>query len=169
MRTALVSGFLFYATGLIALGFDVAARGISTAPQCHGDGTTSRRCSKSPSACRFIARSFSPLRFFPVSGTVYYTGNERSRALLCRVAPIIRKAYPFVIIGAYVIPLMHQSSLAVCFCSPGPKSTLSGNRPSCPALSDRPYSVAGLHDLSPHDRLSSLCTRSRRLCSYGTG
>jgi Ni/Fe-hydrogenase subunit HybB-like protein len=129
MRTALVSGFLFYATGLIALGFDVGRPwnfySAAMPWRWNNESAMLEISICMPLYCA-VFLSFEILPLF--LERVYYTGNERSRALLCRVAPIIRKAYPFVIIGAYVIPLMHQSSLGGL----GPKSTLSGNRPSCP-------------------------------------
>jgi len=74
---------------------------------------------------RFLSFEILPL----ILERVYYTGNERSRALLSRVAPLIRKSTPSVIIGAYVIPLMHQSSLGrlTAFWLE-PRSILFGNR-----------------------------------------
>jgi Ni/Fe-hydrogenase subunit HybB-like protein len=65
---------------------------------------------------------------------VYYTGNERSRAFLNRIAPMIRKAYPFVIIGAYVIPLMHQSSLGGLLLLAGTKINPLWQSPMMPLL-----------------------------------
>jgi len=41
----------------------------------------------------------------------YYTGTDATKAFLLLCAPTVRRIYPFVIIGAYVLPMMHQSSL----------------------------------------------------------
>jgi len=54
--------------------------------------------------------------------------------LLHRVAPMIRKVYPFVIIGAYVIPLMHQSSLGGLLLLAGTKINPLWQSPVMPLL-----------------------------------
>jgi hypothetical protein len=41
----------------------------------------------------------------------YYTGGDTTQSILRAIAPLLRRIYPFVIVGAYVLPLMHQSSL----------------------------------------------------------
>src|SRR5208282_2861832 len=41
----------------------------------------------------------------------YYTGTDATKAFLRLCAPPLRRIYPFMLIGAYVFPLMHQSSL----------------------------------------------------------
>ena len=41
----------------------------------------------------------------------YYTGSDATKALLQRWAPALRRIYPFMLTGAYLFPLMHQSSL----------------------------------------------------------
>jgi Ni/Fe-hydrogenase subunit HybB-like protein len=41
----------------------------------------------------------------------YYTGAAATKAFLLLCAPTVRRIYPFVIIGAYVLPMMHQSAL----------------------------------------------------------
>src|SRR5271167_192087 len=56
MRTALVSGFLFYATGLIALGFDVGRAWNFYSIVMPGAGTPNRRCSRFAFACQCTAQ-----------------------------------------------------------------------------------------------------------------
>jgi Ni/Fe-hydrogenase subunit HybB-like protein len=135
MRTALVSGFLFYATGLIALGFDVGRPwnfySAAMPWRWNNESAMLEISICMPLYCA-VFLSFEILPLF--LERVYYTGNERSRALLCRVAPIIRKAYPFVIIGAYVIPLMHQSSLGGLLLLAGTKINPLWQSPVMPLL-----------------------------------
>ena len=135
MRTALVSGFLFYATGLIALGFDVGRPwnfySAAMPWRWNSESAMLEISICMPLYCAvFLSFEILPL----ILERVYYTGNQRSRALLCRVAPIIRKAYPFVIIGAYVIPLMHQSSLGGLLLLAGTKINPLWQSPVMPLL-----------------------------------
>jgi Ni/Fe-hydrogenase subunit HybB-like protein len=65
---------------------------------------------------------------------LYYTGGDKARAFLRHIAPLIRKAYPFVIVGAYVIPLMHQSSLGGLLLLAGTKINPIWQSPAMPLL-----------------------------------
>jgi Ni/Fe-hydrogenase subunit HybB-like protein len=112
MRTALVSGFLFYATGLIALGFDVGR------PWNFWNAALPWRWNAESAMLEIgicmplyvaIFLSFEILPIF--LERFYYTSGEKTRAVLRRVAPLLRRIYPFMLIGAYLLPLMHQSSL----------------------------------------------------------
>jgi hypothetical protein len=112
MRTALVSGFLFYATGLLALGFDVGRPWnfySAVLPWRWNSESAMLEISICMPLYCAVFLSFEILPLF--LERIYYTGNDRARDILRLIAPAIRKAYPFVIVGAYVIPLMHQSSL----------------------------------------------------------
>jgi len=135
MRSALVSGFLFYATGLIALGFDVG-RPWNFYSAAMPWRWNSKSAMLEISICMplycavFLSFEILPL----ILERVYYTGNVRSRALLCRVAPMIRKVYPFIITGAYVIPLMHQSSLGGLLLLAGTKINPLWQSPVMPLL-----------------------------------
>jgi len=112
MRTALVTGFLFYATGLIALGFDVGRAWnfwhvlLPWHWNRHSAMLEVAVCM--PLYCAvFLAFENLPL----VLERLYYTGGDATRATLRGAAPFLRAIYPFMITGAYVLPLMHQSSL----------------------------------------------------------
>jgi len=112
MRTALVSGFLLYATGLMALGFDVGRAWnfywvlLPWRWNCESAMLEVAICM--PLYCAvFLAFENLPL----VLERFYYTGSTATKAFLQRNAPALRRIYPFVITGAYVLPLMHQSSL----------------------------------------------------------
>ena len=112
MRTALVSGFLFYATGLIALGFDVGRAwnfyNIVLPWRWNTESAMLEICFCMPVYCAvFLAFENLPL----VLERFYYTGTDATRGFLRRWAPTLRRIYPFMITGAYVFPLMHQSSL----------------------------------------------------------
>jgi Ni/Fe-hydrogenase subunit HybB-like protein len=112
MRTALVSGFLFYATGLLALGFDVGRPWnfySAVLPWRWNSESAMLEISICMPLYCAVFLSFEILPLF--LERLYYTGNDRARDILRLIAPAIRKVYPFLIIGAYVIPLMHQSSL----------------------------------------------------------
>jgi Ni/Fe-hydrogenase subunit HybB-like protein len=112
MRTALVTGFLFYATGLLALGFDVGRAWnfwhvlLPWHWNTHSAMLEVAVCM--PLYCAlFLAFENLPL----VLERLYYTGGDATRATLRGAAPFLRGIYPFMITGAYVLPLMHQSSL----------------------------------------------------------
>jgi Ni/Fe-hydrogenase subunit HybB-like protein len=112
MRTALVTGFLFYATGLIALGFDVGrAWNFYSALLVWRWNAESAMLEISICmpvyCCIFLAFENLPL----VLERLYYTGNEATKERLRRAAPFLRRMYPYMLTGAYVLPLMHQSSL----------------------------------------------------------
>lgn len=135
MRTALVSGFLFYATGLVALGFDIGRPWnfySAILPWRWNSESAMLEISICMPLYCFIFLSFEILPLF--LERLYYTGNEKARAFLRHVSPLIRKAYPFVIIGAYVIPLMHQSSLGGLLLLAGTKINPIWQSPAMPLL-----------------------------------
>ena len=135
MRTALVSGFLFYATGLIALGFDVGRPWnfySAVMPWRWNSESAMLEISICMPLYCAVFLSFEILPLF--LERLYYTGNEKARAFLRHVSPRIRKVYPFVIIGAYVIPLMHQSSLGGLLLLAGDKINPLWQSPAMPWL-----------------------------------
>ena len=112
MRTALVSGFLFYATGLVALGFDVGRAwnfwNIILPWRWNAESAMLEISFCMPVYCAvFLAFENLPM----VLERFYYTGSDATRARLLQWAPRLRRIYPFMLTGAYVFPLMHQSSL----------------------------------------------------------
>jgi Ni/Fe-hydrogenase subunit HybB-like protein len=135
MRTALVSGFLFYATGLMALGFDVGRPWnfySALMPWRWNRESAMLEISICMPLYCAIFLSFEILPLF--LERLYYTGNPKARAFLRHVSPTIRKAYPFVIVGAYVIPLMHQSSLGGLLLLAGNKINPLWQSPVMPLL-----------------------------------
>jgi Ni/Fe-hydrogenase subunit HybB-like protein len=145
MRTALVSGFLFYATGLIALGFDVGRPwnfwNIILPWRWNAESAMLEVSVCMPLYCAvFLAFENLPL----VLERFYYTGSDRTRATLRRAAPFLRRIYPFVITGAYVLPLMHQSSLGGLLLLAGGKINPLWQTPSLPWLYLLAAGVCGL-------------------------
>jgi len=100
MRTALVSGFLFYATGLVALGFDVGRPwnfySAAMPWRWNSESAMLEISICMPLYCA-VFLSFEILPLF--LERLYYTGNEQARAFLRRVSPWIRKAYASVFPG----------------------------------------------------------------------
>lgn len=145
MRTALVTGFLFYATGLIALGFDVGRVWnfwnilLPWRWNTHSAMLEVGVCM--PLYCAmFLGFENLPL----VLERIYYHGSDATQAKLRRAAPVLRRIYPFVITGAYVLPLMHQSSLGGLLLLAGDKIHPVWQSPVLPLLYVLAAGVAGL-------------------------
>jgi Ni/Fe-hydrogenase subunit HybB-like protein len=135
MRTALVSGFLFYATGLFALGFDVGRPwnfySFVLPWRWNGESAMLEISICMPLYCAvFLLFENLPL----ILERYYYTGTDQTQAVLRGIAPFLRKIYPFVIVGAYVLPLMHQSSLGGLLLLAGNKINPLWQTPFLPLL-----------------------------------
>ena len=145
MRTALVTGFLFYATGLLALGFDVGRAwnfwNILLPWRWNTHSAMLEVAVCMPLYCA-VFLAFENLPF--VLERFYYTGSDATRAALRRAAPFLRRIYPFVITGAYVLPLMHQSSLGGLLLLAGDKIDPLWQTPFLPLLYLLAAGVAGL-------------------------
>jgi len=135
MRTALVSGFLFYATGLVALGFDVGRAWnlynilLPWRWNLHSAMFEIAFCM--PTYCSiFLAFECLPM----VLERFYYTRTDATKAFLRRIAPRLRRIYPFAITGAYILPLMHQSSLGGLMLLAGDKVYSLWQTPMLPLL-----------------------------------
>jgi Ni/Fe-hydrogenase subunit HybB-like protein len=135
MRTALVSGFLFYMTSLFALGFDVGRPwNFYSAAMPWRWNTQSPMLQLCICEPLYIAL-FLTFELVPLFlERLYYTGNEKVRAFLRHFSPVIRKFYPFVIVGAYVIPLIQQSSLGALLLLAGNKINPLWQSPVMPLL-----------------------------------
>jgi len=135
MRTALVSGFLFYATGLVALGFDVGRAwnfwNILLPWRWNSESAMLEISFCMPVYCAvFLAFENLPM----VLERYYYTGSHATRARLRRWAPSLRRIYPYMLVGAYVFPLMHQSSLGGLLLLAGDKINPLWQTPCLPLL-----------------------------------
>ena len=135
MRTALLSGFLFYAAGLLALGGDVGRPWnlwhliLPSTWNAHSAMLEVAVCM--PLYCAvFLGFESLPM----LLERIYYTGNGRVKATLLRWGPRLRRIYPYMIVGAYVLPLMHQSSLGGLLLLAGDKINPLWQSPVLPLL-----------------------------------
>lgn len=145
MRAALASGFLCYATGLIALGLDVGRPwnfyNILMPWRWNAHSAMLEVAICMPLYCAiFLAFENLPM----VLERFYYTGTEKTRGWLRRVAPTLRRIYPFMITGAYVLPLMHQSSLGGLLLLAGSKIHPLWQTPIMPLLYLAAAGVCGI-------------------------
>lgn len=145
MRTALVSGFLFYTTGLVALGFDVGRPWNFWNVLLPWRWNTHSAMLEIAVAMPVYAALFLAFENLPlVLEKVYEIGSERTRAALRAAAPALRRIYPFVITGAYVVPLMHQSSLGGLLLLAGDKIHPLWQTPALPLLYLLAAGIAGV-------------------------
>jgi Ni/Fe-hydrogenase subunit HybB-like protein len=135
MRPALLSGFLFYSTGLVALGFDVGRPwnfySFLLPWRWNAHSAMLEICICMPVYCALFL-AFENLPMF--LERFYYTGTAQTKAFLVRVAPLLRRIYPYMITGAYVLPLMHQSSLGGLMLLGGDKVDPLWQTPALPLL-----------------------------------
>jgi Ni/Fe-hydrogenase subunit HybB-like protein len=135
MRTALVTGFLFYATGLLALGFDVGRPWNFWHALLPWHWNTHSAMLEVAICMPLYVTLFLAFENLPlVLERIYYVGSEKTRARLLRAAPFLRRIYPYVIVGAYVLPLMHQSSLGGLLLLAGDKIDPLWQTPFLPLL-----------------------------------
>ena len=145
MRPALMTGFLFYATGLVALGFDVGRPWnfwnivLPWHWNTHSAMLEVAVCMTTYCAV-FLAFENLPM----VLERVYYTGGAVTRARLRKTAPMLRAIYPYMLVGAYILPLMHQSSLGGLLLLAAGKIHPLWQSPALPLLYLLAAMVAGL-------------------------
>jgi Ni/Fe-hydrogenase subunit HybB-like protein len=113
MRTAVASSFLFYSTGMLALGIDVGRpwnlynMALPWTWNLHSSLFEVAIC---------MTAYVSIFLFFENTGYVIdQTGRLR------RFVPLFKKLYPWMVAGALVLPAMHQSSLGSLMVIAGPK------------------------------------------------
>lgn len=122
MRTALVTSFLFYFTGMIALMVDVGRPWnlwhilLPWHWNIHSALLEVAVCMPTY-AFLFLAFENVPL----VLERYSYLGSEATKAKIRRWEPRIRKVYPVMVAFAYLLPIMHQSSLGALMLLAGPK------------------------------------------------
>jgi Ni/Fe-hydrogenase subunit HybB-like protein len=122
MRTAIVTSFLFYSTGLLGLMTDMGRPWNfwnAILPWRWNTDSALWEVSLAMPVYAFFFLLFeaSPI----VVERFWYTGSGRTRKWILRWRPRMRAIYPFVIAGAYVVPMMHQSSLGALMMLAGPK------------------------------------------------
>jgi Ni/Fe-hydrogenase subunit HybB-like protein len=144
MRTALVSGFLFYLFGLVALLFDVGRAWNFWNVALPWRWNTHSAMLEVAVCMLFYALVFLLFENVPlVLERLYYTGGEAMRATLRGAAPALRRIYPVMLTGAYVLPMMHQSSLGGLLLLAGDKIHPLWQTPLLPLLYLLAAGVAG--------------------------
>lgn len=122
MRVALVTSLLFYGTGLLALVVDVGRPWnmwqLFTPWRWNGHSSLLEVAVCMP-AYAFLFLAFENLPY--VLERFWYRGSPSTRVRLKRWETHLRKIYPFMIAGAYVLPAMHQSSLGALLLLAGDK------------------------------------------------
>jgi Ni/Fe-hydrogenase subunit HybB-like protein len=122
MRTALVTSFLFYFTGMLALMVDVGRPWnlwhilLPWHWNMHSALLEVAVCMPTY-AFLFLAFENVPL----VLERYGYVGSEATKAKIAAWQPFIRRIYPVMIAFAYLLPIMHQSSLGALMLLAGPK------------------------------------------------
>ena len=112
MRTALVTSFLFYATGLVGLLTDVGRPwnfwNMALPWRWNTESALWEVAFAMPVYCAlFLLYENGPM----VVERLWNVKSARVRGWVRTWHPRIRKTYPFVVAGAYVAPILHQSSL----------------------------------------------------------
>ena len=135
MRTAVVTSLIFYSTALLALVADVGRPWNMWHILLPWHWNTSSPLWEVMLAMPLYTVIFLVFENLPIwLERVWYSGSARSRPWVERVMPKLRKIYPFMIAGAYVIPMMHQSSLGALMLLSGHKLHVLWQTPALPGL-----------------------------------
>ena len=112
MRVALVTSFLFYFTGLVALGVDVGRPWNMIWLATPWNWNTESALFEVAFAMPLYAMVFLAFENVPlVLERWWYIGSDQSRARIRRFQGVMRYVYPFMVAGALLLPMGHQSSL----------------------------------------------------------
>jgi Ni/Fe-hydrogenase subunit HybB-like protein len=135
MRTALVSGFLLYFVGLVALMVDFGRpwNVWNEALPTHWNlrSPLLEVAVAMPLYCMlFLAFENSPA----VVEHFWYCGSPRARQIIRTWQPRMRRIYPYMLGGAYLLPLGHQSSLGALLLLSGDKLDPLWQTPLLPLL-----------------------------------
>lgn len=122
MRTAVVTSLLFYSTGLLGLLTDIGRPWNFWNMLLPWRWNTESALWEISLAMPVYVSIFLAYEAGPiVVERLWYRGGPRMRAFLDRWHPRIRKLYPWVVAGAYVTPMMHQSGLGALMVLAGQK------------------------------------------------
>jgi Ni/Fe-hydrogenase subunit HybB-like protein len=135
MRTALVTSFLFYVTGLAALAIDVGRPwnfwNLLVPSHWNLHSPLFEVALAMPLYCVvFLGFENSPA----VVEHFWYRGSPRSRRIIRTWQPRMRRIYPYMISVAYLLPLGHQSSLGALLLLAGGKLDALWQTPLLPLL-----------------------------------
>jgi len=122
MRTAVLTSLLFYFAGLVALMTDVGRpwNFWHIAVPWHWNTRSSLwevSLAMPLYAAVFLLYEFSPT----VAERFAQSRSPRLRALVVRLRPRMRSLYPWMVAGAYALPMVHQSSLGALMLLGGDK------------------------------------------------
>ncbi len=122
MRVALLTSLVFYFAGLLALTVDVGRPWnlyhLGFIEHWNTESSLLEVAVCMPLyAVIFLAFENIP----PVFERLYVHATDPVRNVMKRIFPILKKIYPFVVSGAYVLPIMHQSSLGALLLLAGTK------------------------------------------------
>jgi len=112
MRTALLTSFVFYFAGLLALTVDVGRPWNMwhlLFPSHWNPESSLLEVAVCMPLYAVIFLAFENLP--PVYERVYVHATDPVRKVMRKIFPLLAKLYPFIVAGAYVLPAMHQSSL----------------------------------------------------------
>lgn len=122
MRVSLVTSFLFYASGIMALVIDVGRPwnfyNILLPWRWNTHSSLFEVSLAMPVYC-FVFLAFENLPL--VLERHFYIGTAATRRRLASWDPMLRRLYPWMIAGAYLLPMGHQSSLGALMLLTGPK------------------------------------------------
>jgi Ni/Fe-hydrogenase subunit HybB-like protein len=112
MRTAMLVSLVFYGTGLVALAVDVGRvwnfYNILLPWRWNGESAMFEVAICMPTYA-FVFLAFENVPY--VLERFWVTGRPAARRWIAAVEPFLRRIYPFMVAGAYVLPAAHQSSL----------------------------------------------------------
>ena len=135
MRTAVVTSFIFYGTALLALLADVGRPWNFWHALLPWHWNTSSPLWEVSLAMPLYTVIFLSFEMIPiVLERFWYLGPRNGRQRVERWMPTIRKIYPFMIAGAYVMPMMHQSSLGALMLLAGSKVNVLWQTPALPGF-----------------------------------
>jgi len=121
MRVALVTSFLFYMTGLVALGVDVGRPWNMIWLLTPWNWNTESALFEVAFAMPLYASVFLLFENVPMLlERWYYLGSDKARARINTFNRVTRPLYPFMVAGALLLPMGHQSSLGALMLLAGP-------------------------------------------------
>jgi Ni/Fe-hydrogenase subunit HybB-like protein len=112
MRTALLMSLVFYFSGLIALAVDVGRPWnmyLLFLPHTWNLHSSLLEVAVCMTAYAVIFLSFENIP--PLFERVYVNASTFNRRHMLMLKPAMKAVYPFMVAAAYVLPIMHQSSL----------------------------------------------------------
>ena len=135
MRTAVVTSLIFYTTALLALIADVGRPWNMWHILLPWHWNTRSPLWEVMLAMPFYTVVFLTFETLPILlERIAYTGSPKSQDRVHKIMPKLRTIYPFMIAGAYVLPMMHQSSLGALMLLSGHKLNVLWLTPALPGF-----------------------------------